>query len=567
MSLKSVFIALVFFLSSQFVIAQMSGYCKRGNCQDGFGTYVFKNGARYTGNFQKGLANGKGIFYYTNGNKYIGQWKNQRRHGIGKLYYRNGNLYTGKFEKDNITGDGSMMYKSGARYTGHFTDGRPHGHGTYYFSNGERYEGDFEAGQFEGQGSYFYKDGSYYQGAWHQSERHGIGDYCDQSGHIVSCEWKDDKAVKLLSESLLPQDRSSDNLNDCNEPIQQAELLRDCGKIYCQNGQGQLYYADGSRYIGQFKNGEPAGNGTCYYANGDKYIGEWAYHAPHGRGVMHFRSGMVYAAEWDKGKALRQWKTESRQKPTATQKDNKFDPDIKIYALVVGIAKYQHMPALNYSDDDAYRIYAHLKSPEGGALRDNQIRILIDEDATRKNILNALRNLFAKADKNDVVMLYYSGHGLEGTFIPIDYDGYKNTISHDEITEIFDQSEAKHKICFADACHAGSLMATKGSYSTALLNFYEELDRVQGGTAFLLSSKSKEYSLEDKGLRQGIFSHFLIRGLKGEADTDGNLTITIRELYDYVYRNVRGYTAQVQTPLLAGEFEENMPVGFVRTDQ
>ena len=79
------------------------------------------------------------------------------------------------------------------------------------------------------------------------------------------------------------------------------------------------------------------------------------------------------------------------------------------------------MPPLRYTDDDAYQVYAFLKSPEGGALPDKQVRILIDEQATRQNILDAMRTIFLRADENDVVMFYFSGHGLKGaSFIPVD---------------------------------------------------------------------------------------------------------------------------------------------------
>ena len=80
----------------------------------------------------------------------------------------------------------------------------------------------------------------------------------------------------------------------------------------------------------------------------------------------------------------------------------------------------------------------------------------------------------------------------------------------------------------------------------------------------LLSSKGSEVSLEDHGLRQGIFSHFLIRGLRGEADNNGNSIVTVQELFNFVYKKVRSYTANAQTPKLSGEFDPSMPVALVR---
>ncbi|MBK9110103.1 MAG: caspase family protein [Saprospiraceae bacterium] len=75
-------------------------------------------------------------------------------------------------------------------------------------------------------------------------------------------------------------------------------------------------------------------------------------------------------------------------------------------------------------------------------------------------MLTALNQVFL-TDENDVVMLYYSGHGLEGTFLPIDYDGIQNILKHDEVKDIINRSRAKNKICFIDACHSGSVLAQR----------------------------------------------------------------------------------------------------------
>jgi Caspase domain len=242
---------------------------------------------------------------------------------------------------------------------------------------------------------------------------------------------------------------------------------------------------------------------------------------------------------------------------------------VKIWAVVVGVGKYTAMPSLKFTDDDAYRFYSHLKSPEGGALPDDQIAILVDEGATRENILRTMRQYFLKADANDVVLLYYSGHGLEGCFLPVDYDGYNNKLRHDEIKAIFKQSKAKHKICIADACHSGTLdysgaLASKGPAPVTLQRYYQAFEDAEGGVALLMSSKAEELSLEDHGLRQGVFTYYVLRGMKGAADSNGDYIVSIRELYGYVYTKVREYTAGVQTPVLTGNFDDAMPVSLRR---
>ena len=80
-----------------------------------------------------------------------------------------------------------------------------------------------------------------------------------------------------------------------------------------------------------------------------------------------------------------------------------------------------------------------------------------------------------------------------------------------------------------DACHAGGLVALKGTTGTdtELIKFYKAFEDSRGGMALLLSSKGEEYSLEDSGLRSGVFSHFVIRGLKGEADTNKDKVVSV----------------------------------------
>ncbi len=582
--------------------------CLRGNCTNGFGTLVFPNKSRYTGEFSMGWMTGRGIYYYSNGNKYMGFWQKNQKHGEGKLVYANGDIYSGKFDRDRITGFGSMVYKSGDKYVGEWYMEKPQGKGTYYYATGERFEGEFKLGKFEGKGKFYYTNGSYYDGDWKNDQRNGYGEFFDGKSKTLTGQWLNDSPLKVIETDALEtvedvvrreegeteaekidnkpdtsviihsevKEEKKENviqIPDSDPPIfrdstsqttaASEDKLPNCNTTFCKSGKGTLSYADGSKYVGEFINGEPKGKGICYYANGDRYEGLWDNHAPHGEGVMYFKSGLIYGAVWDHGNAVRQ--LSSKQEfvyNSSIQKDQ--SAEVKIWAVIVGVSRYEHMPSLKYSDDDAYKIYAFLKSPEGGALPDEQIRLLIDEDATRNNILKALNEVSLKADENDVVMMYFSGHGLEGTFIPIDYNGYQNALKHDEIRELFNRSSAKHKVCYADACHSGSLLAAKSPFASELNYFYDELDKSSGGTAFMMSSKSKEYSLEDGGLRQGIFSHYLIRGLKGEADINKNKTITIRELFDWVSKNVKEYTGNAQSPLIAGDYDENMPVGFVR---
>ncbi len=417
--------------------------CLEGNCQNGTGTYLYPSGAKYTGQFVAGQIQGLGSLYISNGDVYTGEWSHNFRQGKGKMMYANGDVYFGSFVRSKINGLGIMKYAQGGSYSGEWKDNLPDGKGKYLYANGEQYEGILVEGKRQGLGTYTYEDHSTYSGQWSENQRDGQGTLTESSGKKISGEWSHDK---LLSESNQPDVHPNETspasiASNVNKPTN-IPSLKNCNDNTCDNENGVYEYNDGSKYVGPFKHGNPFGKGILYYANGDRYEGEWDDVAPNGQGIMYFTSGRVYAAIWDHGRPVKQ--LDSHQTiPTRSDIKPQKDHESRIWAVIVGVARYEHMPALRYSDDDAYRIYAFLKSPEGGAIPENQIKILIDEDATRNNIISAMQEQYGKADENDMVLLYYSGHGVNGSVLPIDFDGYQNNLYHDEISQLFESSQAK----------------------------------------------------------------------------------------------------------------------------
>jgi len=243
----------------------------------------------------------------------------------------------------------------------------------------------------------------------------------------------------------------------------------------------------------------------------------------------------------------------------------------KTWVVIVGIADYLDPEnKLSYTKDDAYKIYAFYKSPEGGSLPDKQIALLIDEEATRSNVLKAVKNTYSQAGKDDAIVFYFSGHGVQGAFITHEFDGflwdnYRGLFLHEEINEVFQNSPAKYKYLIADACHSGSLVEQYAKKEVkAKSGFYQAFEKVEGGFVMILSSMSKEYSLETSGLRQGVFSHYLLRGLKGESDTNKDKVVSVVELFDFVETHVVSYSKGTQNPVISGNYSEMLPMAIVR---
>ncbi|HNR07617.1 MAG TPA: caspase family protein [Saprospiraceae bacterium] len=558
--------ARIFLLVSLFFVLNPRSFtqCLQGNCNNGSGTYVYPSGARYSGEFVNTKIHGKGTLWMSNGNIYTGEWVQNYREGRGKMVFKNGDTYTGEFLRSKLHGTGTMQYSLGGQYSGEWKSDLPDGKGKYTYANGETYEGLLTEGRRNGYGRYHYSDGSVYDGQWRDNLREGQGSLLLANGKKTSGNWSGDRLLAEGESLAASQENLPENVNaNAALPTLSTPNLQNCNEIRCMYGLGFYIYKDGSKYVGPFRDGNPYGRGIVYYANGDRYEGQWDDTAPQGEGIMYFRSGKVFAAVWDRGRPVRQLENRPAIRPR-TDIRPETDEEVRVWAVIVGVARYAHMPVLKYADDDAYQIYAFLKSPEGGAISDHQIKVLIDEDASRQKIIDALQEQFGKADANDVVMLYYSGHGVNGAFLPIDYDGYNNKLFHEEINQIMEESEAKHKLCMIDACYAGSMADAKADFSASLNKFYSILEAEKGGAAFILSCKNREVSLEDSGLRQGIFSHYLIRGLKGEADGDRNKIVSVQELFNYISQEVKTYTGNIQNPVMEGNYNPNMPVAILR---
>lgn len=535
----------------------ISSQCLSGNCINGKGTYLFKSGGKYVGQFKKHKLLGKGTFYFTNGNIYIGDWINNFREGKGKLKLATGDVYIGDFKANKFWGHGIYKFSSGAKYIGDWYNDKATGKGVYVFPNKEKYKGQFIDGKFNGEGTYFYANGTKYEGSWMNNRRHGKGKLIDKNGQIQYGIWKKD--IMTVKDEIAYEGESGE------EVVYEENTERNCNKIFCKSGKGVYTYKDGSRWEGNFKNGKSYGKGICKYSDGRRYEGYWKNNMPQGEGIMYMTNGEIFGGTWDKGILIRQEQAESiveDEKETSIQV--KSTPEVNIWALVIGVSSYNHMPVLKYTDDDAYQVYAFLKSPEGGAVIDKQIQLLIDENATKENISNALNKIVNNADENDVIFIYYAGHGIDGAFVPYDYDGYNNLYDHKTILKTLDKSVAKHKLLIADACHSGSMIAQRSPFRSMLAEYYTDFEKTDGGTALIMSSKEDENSLEYSGMRQGVFSYYLIKALSGMADYDKNGIVTVQEAFDYVYINVRKHTRNVQTPLISGDYDKSMPISIVR---
>jgi hypothetical protein len=339
-------------------------------------------------------------------------------------------------------------------------------------------------------------------------------------------------------------------------PVPEESVLKEgCLSGNCSEEIGRYYFSTQEAiYQGTFRGGLPHGRGVCRYANGEKYVGEWRRGYFNGKGVLILKDGTSIRGIWLDGRLVKT--LHGGQFKAKDTTGDSLSADGEVYAVVIGISNYPELPALKYADDDAYRMYAHLRSPEGGAVPEEHFELLIDDRANKSNIESALKSVARKAGPSDRIVIFYSGHGLQDAFLPYDSDGFRQILTHNYIQKTLSESDCRSKIIFADAClsRQGIRDDDRWKAPSSLLEIGD------GGTIVLLSSRMSETSLESDGLRQGVFSYFLFRGMSGAADVDMDQQITIGELYRFVSRHVVEYTSGMQHPMLGGYIKDALVI-------
>ena len=258
-----------------------------------------------------------------------------------------------------------------------------------------------------------------------------------------------------------------------------------------------------------------------------------------------------------------------------------LDPG-KIWAAVIGISQYKTVSSLQYADQDALSFYDYLLN-QIGVPKDN-LFLLTNQQATLMNVRRTLgTELKRKASPRDTVLIYFAGHGapetdatspdndgLEKYLVVYDSDPddlYTTGLPMREVEIIFERLAAERVVFIADTCFSGATTGrtfnTGGRRAVVSEAFLTRLSHVKGRVV-LAASRASEVSAERPDMQHGVFTYYLLEGLRGKADLDGDNMITIDEIYNYVSQKVPAATAQNQHPVKKGEVDGQLVVGQVR---
>jgi uncharacterized caspase-like protein len=231
------------------------------------------------------------------------------------------------------------------------------------------------------------------------------------------------------------------------------------------------------------------------------------------------------------------------------------------FALVIANTEYQDasFAKLTAPGKDAEEFAQILRDAELAAFA--EVQVLLNEG--EGNIRRSIARFFADRKRDDLLLLYFSGHGirngqgqlflaandtdisiLDATGIPADF-----------VTHAMNNSRSQRQLLILDCCNSGAF--AHGSKAASGVGKSMGIATAFEGSGFgrvvLTATDATQYAWEgDKVIgntQKSVFTHFLIEGLKGDADGDGDGDgrIDVDELYDYAYEQVVRRTPK-QTP-------------------
>jgi uncharacterized caspase-like protein len=263
-------------------------------------------------------------------------------------------------------------------------------------------------------------------------------------------------------------------------------------------------------------------------------------------------------------------------------------PDIATrWAVVIGVGDYENksVPKLRFAESDADAMY-RLLTTRGGYERGN-VLLLTDrapEKPTLQNIRLALGDFLPrKTGRNDMVLIYYAGYGapdvdttrkesdgLAKYLIPRNVQPEslrKTAFALDEIPGMLARVPAERVVLLLDASYSGpaggrTLAGAQAQSRTLSEQFLERIAAGRGRLVFTASGPN-EVALESADLGHGIFTYYVLEGLSGKADRNGDGVVTVSELYPYVEEQVERRARAAggrQRPLMKGDVEGTLPL-------
>ena len=246
----------------------------------------------------------------------------------------------------------------------------------------------------------------------------------------------------------------------------------------------------------------------------------------------------------------------------------KVKKDNNKIGIIIGIEKYQNLNNIDapYANRDAKAFKAYANIALG--IPNNNLKVLIDEDATRGELLKSLKIWLPQITrgKEKDIYIFFAGHGLASDngedlhILPHNGDPIlleDTALSRIEMFDLINKVNPKSVTMFFDTCYSGQTrseqMLIAGLRPVRIVA--DEQDTPNNFTIFTASNYDQTSGSINEA-EHGIFSYYLMKGLEGKADENSDKKITNGELISYLKNNVTQEAFsqnRSQEPMLSGD--------------
>jgi len=220
------------------------------------------------------------------------------------------------------------------------------------------------------------------------------------------------------------------------------------------------------------------------------------------------------------------------------------------WAVIIGVSNYQKVDDVEGSAESAEALF-QLLSPVCGR---EHIKLLLDSEATERNVKAALEWLVSNADATDTVIFYFAGHGAASGAYIAPYDAYYTStwISASELSRCLRSLESDSVVIILDTCHAGRFETSLGD----------------SGRVILMSSRADEASWVSRSLSDdwySVFTYYLVEAIRmfDAADANRNYELSAEELFRYAEPKTISRTSlwdSIQHPVMSDQYPDELTV-------
>ncbi|MDJ0695550.1 GUN4 domain-containing protein [Mastigocoleus sp. MO_188.B34] len=217
-------------------------------------------------------------------------------------------------------------------------------------------------------------------------------------------------------------------------------------------------------------------------------------------------------------------------------------------AVLIGVSEYKYgLNPLPAAIKDVEAMQRVLQNPKMGGFTPDNITVL--KNPQRQVMEEGIEMLFSSCQKDDLLLLYFSGHGIKDDHgrlfltTPLTRKDRKGklirttTVAASFIHEIMENCRSKRQIIILDSCFSGAFAEGMRAKDDGVVDIKTQLGGE--GRAILTSSTAFEYSFEQQGSDLSVYTRYIVEGIEtGAADIDDDGVISVDEVHDYAKKKV-----------------------------